>query len=550
MRYKILLFAFFVLSAISTIAQQYTFEGYRLLLHVPENHTSAACAIRYVPPSTQIDIVDLNPSSRTRIRPCPGSNTQITLTPSGQYKMQALDPSGKWCFQGEDRMYKLNFIGDAISNNANFSYIWIANKPDFGNYNVKEFGAKGDGITDDTLAIQSALAYIASRNGGVLQFPEGDFVVISPIVLPAGITIQGVGSLATGAPTNNMNQRAVSRIRLEGRNKSLFKIGECTERVAISDIELYAKDSINTIGIEGIGAFNSSQDLFIERVTFNNFYRGIYIRGLSQTNQGWQFDYIKIKHCRFINNKDSGIYSFTRNAGWKIEGCVFINPPRSTGQQANSMTFYYAGFIQIQDTFGGGFPSQIGGAFISIVDSGEVTVIGSQTESMTYSFIYNEPNLPGHGDYSYPITFINNIFGDKIEFRGRRTLVSIGNLYDLQTFTMPPSVRVYSLGDRFCYDGFILGCVTSGLPNFDNATVIFRTGQPGEGSVSGYPTTFNHDVEINTGIKLPATNFSTLPTKPNFYFVYCTDCQRNTSPCAPGGTGALAIRIGTQWNCL
>ncbi len=39
--------------------------------------------------------------------------------------------------------------------------------------NVKMFGAKGDGINDDTEAIKDACAHLQSMNGGVLLFPDG-----------------------------------------------------------------------------------------------------------------------------------------------------------------------------------------------------------------------------------------------------------------------------------------------------------------------------------------------------------------------------------------
>jgi hypothetical protein len=51
------------------------------------------------------------------------------------------------------------------------------NKP--GTYNVMSYGAKGDGVTDDGPAIQSALNAASSKEGGLVQLPCGKFLIAS-----------------------------------------------------------------------------------------------------------------------------------------------------------------------------------------------------------------------------------------------------------------------------------------------------------------------------------------------------------------------------------
>ena len=50
--------------------------------------------------------------------------------------------------------------------------------------NVLDFGAKGDGITDDTAAIQVAINYAAERGGGKILFPytRGGYRIASPAI--------------------------------------------------------------------------------------------------------------------------------------------------------------------------------------------------------------------------------------------------------------------------------------------------------------------------------------------------------------------------------
>lgn len=56
---------------------------------------------------------------------------------------------------------------------------------------VKDFGAVGDGVTDDTIAIQAAIDYLSTNSGGLLYFPFGTYV-ISSVTLKAGVLLYGV----------------------------------------------------------------------------------------------------------------------------------------------------------------------------------------------------------------------------------------------------------------------------------------------------------------------------------------------------------------------
>ncbi len=54
--------------------------------------------------------------------------------------------------------------------------------PDAGIVNVKVFGAKGDGKTDDTAAIQNVIKSLKAHQ--TLYFPNGTYLVSSTLVYP------------------------------------------------------------------------------------------------------------------------------------------------------------------------------------------------------------------------------------------------------------------------------------------------------------------------------------------------------------------------------
>lgn len=64
-------------------------------------------------------------------------------------------------------------------------------------FNVKAYGAKGDGVTDDTAAIQAALNTCNTNGGGVAYFPEGTYAVSTILTVGSNTTLKGAGRQAT-----------------------------------------------------------------------------------------------------------------------------------------------------------------------------------------------------------------------------------------------------------------------------------------------------------------------------------------------------------------
>lgn len=70
-------------------------------------------------------------------------------------------------------------------------------------FNVKNHGATGDGFTDDTAAIKSAIDIINNRGGGTLYFPKGRYLISSTLVLSKSAIIRGDGSHITAIVCNS-----------------------------------------------------------------------------------------------------------------------------------------------------------------------------------------------------------------------------------------------------------------------------------------------------------------------------------------------------------
>lgn len=68
-----------------------------------------------------------------------------------------------------------------------------------GQFNVKHFGALGNGSTDDTAAINAAIAAAYAAGGGEVYFPPGRYRVTSTITITGAVTLRGAGHPAGGA---------------------------------------------------------------------------------------------------------------------------------------------------------------------------------------------------------------------------------------------------------------------------------------------------------------------------------------------------------------
>lgn len=75
---------------------------------------------------------------------------------------------------------------------------------------VKDFGAVGDGVTDDAPAFQAAIDHLEAIGGGRLYIPTGTYLLDATVtVLGSGITIEGGGHQSTHIVNGQTNAPAI-----------------------------------------------------------------------------------------------------------------------------------------------------------------------------------------------------------------------------------------------------------------------------------------------------------------------------------------------------
>lgn len=168
---------------------------------------------------------------------------------------------------------KIKEINNTLGENASTLATLLRNKVDY--LNVKDFGAKADGITNDTNAIQLAIDTCVSQGGGIVYIPTGRYL-IDTLILKSNVNLLGDGSAETILESNGSSKMittphdqrrfSIKRMMLDGKQKAEYGI------YLKNDTSVNA-DTISTI-----------EDVRAGYVTKNGVYLGTYIREIRLTN--------------------------------------------------------------------------------------------------------------------------------------------------------------------------------------------------------------------------------------------------------------------------
>ena len=205
--------------------------------------------------------------------------------------------------------------------------------PPSGRLNVRNFGAKGDGITDDSKAIQSAID-TAARQGKETFVPAGTFVVAN-LIAPSHTHLIGEGMNSvlrtkTGATEAERSQYLLS---INPGTRGTARLQDNTTDVSIKSVQF-----LGTVASDGFAEhkhllnINAATNVLIESVGFTGFRGdGIYLGSGNDAGIERHNSRIVIRSCRFdgINNDNRNAITIIDGHDVVIEKSVFVNCTRS-----------------------------------------------------------------------------------------------------------------------------------------------------------------------------------------------------------------------------
>lgn len=115
-------------------------------------------------------------------------------------------------------------------------------------FSVKQFGAKGDGVADDTTAIQAALTFAGTKGNSLVTVPTGIYLFTSTLTLPSGVRLSGDGGKrgTSGLKSNVLGSPSINVLNGYYQTIEHLNLFHATPASAGTGIQLIDNDGVGT----------------------------------------------------------------------------------------------------------------------------------------------------------------------------------------------------------------------------------------------------------------------------------------------------------------
>ena len=264
-------------------------------------------------------------------------------------------------------------------------------------FNVKAFGATGNGSTDDTSNINLAIAALNAAGGGVLYFPKGQYVVnstyngaLTTISVPCRIIGDGHGHSASESAT------AILKYNNGSSNRNVFTL-----------------NTSNPANFEDLSiVFNAATTAY-----------GIYLNGPT----GTPVDYSTINRVSVVSpsgTSATGVYSYNGN-NTRITNCyiagnaygIYLTSDLTDADSPDGGVAFITNCVIESNTSAGIYHTSAGG----------INIIGNQIHSNAYGYRYVALDSAVTSDIIITSNWID-VFTYAISFEGPSSSGSLSNV--------------------------------------------------------------------------------------------------------------------------
>lgn len=326
----------------------------------------------------------------------------------------------------------INSLFNITDRGTQYRYLeegWTESSADIG-VTVLPLGAKGDGQTDDTAAIQGALDYVDSMGGGTVFLPKGSYRITSTLVVNTSSTFKTINLIGAGMLATQLQWYGSTSgiaIRVNGLKQYIFEGWLLDNKVAVG----------TTVGVRVLrdtGTGTQSGSCAWRNIILRGFDKGLHLGNAAgaQATSEYLFDHLKLENNTIgclIEQSNSLDFVFNmlelgaNGTGVQVTsgGVVSVNGGSASGSTAADFDFQPGGSFAIHD-----FRSETGNRFLiggNTSAGTPILVSGCTVKAIT--------NGDGYGIRcsSGPIVLIGNDLLCKVACSGQANAatVAIGN---------------------------------------------------------------------------------------------------------------------------